>query len=250
MSNNPNQPNSNNNPSGNPTDLPGTVQSPNLNQPNLNQPQANQNLIIPHPSREAEDYALSLAGQLSQRNLNIERLEIKVDDKSVFKMRDGDLDKSTINNEQAELIKKALKDPAALKGTVKITQGSQVLLHVKNGRVLVDKARLTEQSAQVEVTSQKGLYDKYSQNVNSQGLQKTKEVSHNALKDGMDKKDVVDLLQNHDAGYSNLVQQSGQEQANNDLNKMVDLEAAKLKANHQQSSHQQQQLTTSKAVSP
>ena len=214
-----------------------------------NEVRNNNELSLEQPSREASDYALGLAGQLSQRNLNIDRLDIKVNGQRVFKMNDGDLEKSTINNEQAELIKKALKDPAALKGTVKITQGSQVLLHVKNGRVLVDKARLTEQSAQVEVTSQKGLYDKYSQNVNSQGLQKTKEVAHNALKDGMDKKDVVNLLQNHDAGYSNLVQQTGEEKAANDLSKIVDLEAAKLKTNNQKTSNKEPEVATSKGRS-
>ncbi len=209
----------------------------------------NNQLSLNQPSREASDYGLGLAGQLSQRNLNIDRLDIKVNGQSVFKMNDGELEKSTINNEQAELIKKALKDPAALKGTVKITQGSQVLLHVKNGRVLVDKARLTEQSAQVEVTSQKGLYDKYSQNVNSQGLQKTKEVAQNALKDGMDKKDVVNLLQNHDAASQDLLKQSGEEKGTQALNKIVDLEVTKLQSHQQQSSQKEPELATSKGRS-
>ncbi len=214
-----------------------------------NEVRNNNELSLEQPSREASDYALGLAGQLSQRNLNIDRLDIKVNGQSVFKMNDGDLEKSTINNEQAELIKKALKDPAALKGTVKITQGSQVLLHVKNGRILVDKARLTEQSAQVEVTSQKGLYDKYSQNVNSQGLQKTKEVAHNALKDGMDKKDVVNLLQNHDAASQDLLKQSGEEKGTQALNKIVDLEVTKLPSHQQQSSQPEPELATSKGRS-
>ena len=214
-----------------------------------NEVRNNNELSLEQPSREASDYALGLAGQLSQRNLNIDRLDIKVNGQSVFKMNDGDLEKSTINNEQAELIKKALKDPAALKGTVKITQGSQVLLHVKNGRVLVDKARLTEQSAQVEVTSQKGLYDKYSQNVNSQGLQKTKGVAHNALKDGMDTKDVVALLKNHDAASQDLLKQSGEEKGTQALNKIVDLEVTKLQSNQQQSSQPEPELATSKGRS-
>lgn len=214
-----------------------------------NEPTNNNELSLNQPSREASDYALGLAGQLSQRNLNIDRLDIKVDGQSVFKMNDGELEKSTINNEQAELIKKALKDPAALKGTVKITQGSQVLLHVKNGRVLVDKARLTEQSAQVEVTSQKGLYDKYSQNVNGEGLQKTKAVTNNALKDGMDKKEVVDLLKNHDTASQDLLKQSGEQKGTQAINKIVDLEAAKLQGNQQQSSNQEPELATSKRPS-
>lgn len=240
---------SNNNPNNNPNFPQGQPNQPPI-LTNPSNPQNNNQLVIAQPSREAEDFALELTTELSQKNLKIDRLDIKVDGQSVFKMRDGDLEKSTINNEQAELIKKALKDPAALKGTVKITQGSQVLLHVKNGRVLVDKARLTEQSAQVEVTSQKGLYDKYSQGLNSQGLDKTKDVAKNALSDGMEKEDVVDLLKNNDPASQNLINQSGEQKATQALNKMVDLEAAKLKTNNQQSSNQQQQLTTSKGVSP
>ena len=245
MSNNNDNPNSSPNPN-----LPQGEgdQTPIIT--NGSNPENNNQLVIEPPSREAEDFALELATDLSQKNMKIDRLDIKVDDKSVFKMNDGELEKSTINNEQAELIKKALKDPAALKGTVKITQGSQVLLHVKNGRVLVDKARLTEQSAQVEVTSQKGLYDKYSQGLNGQGLDKTKDVAKKALSDGMDKDDVVDLLKNNDSASQNLINQSGEQKGTQALNKMVDLEAAKLKTNNQQSSQQQQQLTTAKGISP
>jgi hypothetical protein len=185
-------------------------------------------------SREAEDYALGIAQMLDQRRLNIDRFQIDVNGQTVFKMRDGDLDtrNTKITNEHTELIKKALNDPAALNGSVKITQGNQVLLHVKDGRVITDAVGFTKQSAKIEVNTpdspSKGLYERFSKEVSGAGLQVTKDIATNALKAGISREQVFDLLKSHDPSYQKLAQDQGMKVADQTLEKMVDTAQAKL----------------------
>ncbi len=203
-------------------------------------------------SREAEDYALGLAQMLDQRRINVDRLQIDVNGQTVFKMRDGDIDSrnTSITSEQTELLKKALSDPAALNGSVKITQGNQVLLHVKDGRVLVDSAGLTKQSAKVEVKTpdspSEGLYERFSKDVNSSGLKATQEIAGNALKAGVEREQVVDVLKSQDPSYQKLTNERGEKVAERTLEQMVD--AAEVKLMQEKMPQQQQKSQEIKAA--
>lgn len=195
-------------------------------------------------SREAEDYSLSVVQMLDQRRLNVDRLQIDVNGKTVFKMRDWDINqrKTSITNEQTELIKKALSDPASLKGSVKISQGSQVLLHVKDGRVLIDGVGLSKQSAKIEVKTpdspSEGLYKRFSEGVNQNGLQTTQAIAANALKPRVKAEEVMGMLKAHDPSYQKLSRTQGEAGADRLLEKLV--EAAEVKLMQEQMPHQQQ----------
>lgn len=202
-------------------------------------------------SREAQDYALGIVQMLDQRRINVDRLQIDVNGQTIFKMRDGDIDarKTSINSEHTELIKKALNDPASLEGTVKITQGNQILLHIRDGRVLIDSAGLTKQSAKVEVNTpdfaSKGLYESFSKDVNSNGLQATKDIAANALKAGVKHEQVLDLLKAYDHSYQKLANSQGEKVAQRTLEKMVDsVQASQM----QQKMPQQQESQQVKAT--
>lgn len=205
-------------------------------------------------NREAEDYALGLVQSLDQRRLNVERLQIDVNGKTVFKMRDGDIDprNTSISNEHTELIKKALNDPASLKGSVKITQGNQVLLHVKDGRVLIDSAGLSKQSAKVDVKTPDSpslsSYEKHSKEVKSNGLQATSAIANSALKEGASETQVTEMLKAHDPGYQRLASTQGEAIANRTLQKIVTAAGAKLK-NEKKPPHQSEEINKAKSLS-
>ena len=143
-------------------------------------------------SAKAEEYALTLSQKLDLSRINIDRLQIKINDQVVFSMKNGDLDRkqTNISDKQAEMIKQALKDPGSFEGSMKITQGGKTLLHIKDGKVLIDSARLVEESAKVELNTPdpdtKEMYQKYSENVKNKGLAKTKQTAVNAFEDGVD----------------------------------------------------------------
>ncbi|CAA9564634.1 hypothetical protein AVDCRST_MAG81-943 [uncultured Synechococcales cyanobacterium] len=208
----------------------------------------------PKSSREAEDYALGIVQNLDQRRLNVDRLQIDVNGKTVFKMKDGDIDprNTSITNEQTELIKKALSDPAALKGPVKISQGNQVLLHFKDGRVLIDGVGLSKQSAKVEVKTpespSQGLYERFLEGVKPNGLQATKDIAANALKAGVKREQVLDMLKSHDPSYQKLTQAQGAKVAGQTFEKMVDAAEVKLMQEQMPQQQQSQQVKSSKSL--
>ena len=155
-------------------------------------------------------------------------------------MRDGDVARSTINDEQTELIEQALKDPASFKGSIKITNGSQVLLHVKNGQVLRDGLNLTKSSTKVEINSTPvDLYDKYSQNVESKGLKATKEIAVNALSDGVGFEQVKKMIESEDSAYQSLSASAGKDAASNTLDKIVTSASAAVKNRNTQAKSEQ-----------
>ncbi len=150
-------------------------------------------------------------------------------------MKNGDLDRkqTNISDKQAELIKQALNDPTSFEGSMKITQGSKVLLHIKDGKVLVDSARLVQQSAKVELNTPdlnaKQMYQKYSEGVKHEGLAKTKQTAINAFQDGVNREDVTRMLRTEDDGYKKLVSSAGEQLANKSLNQIVNSAIAKTK---------------------
>lgn len=193
-------------------------------------------------SREAEDYVLeNIVTALEQRRVDVNRLEINLDGRNIFKMRDGNIANSTINEGQMELIKQALNDPASFKGSMKITNGSQVLLHVNNGRVLRDGLNLTKTSTKVEINSAPAdLYDKYSQNVASIGLKATKEIAVKALSDGVSVERVKKMIESEDSAYQNLSASAGRNAASSTIDKIVTSAAAEVKIRNSSAKSQQQ----------
>lgn len=190
-----------------------------------------ENLPLKNSSSEAQDYVLeNIVTPLDQRRIDVDRLEINLNGQNIFKMRDGDVANSKITDNQAELIKQALNDPESFKGTVKITNGRQVLLHVKDGQVLRDGLNLTKSTTKVEISSSPSdLYAKYSQGVEQKGLKTTKQVAVNALSDGVSQQQVKDMIKSQDSGYQNLAASTGNNAANDTLDKIVTSAAAEVK---------------------
>ena len=187
--------------------------------------------LEPKGNPEAQDYILeNIVTALDQRRVDVDRLEISFNGQNIFKMRSGDVAKSTVTDSQTELIKQALNDPASFKGSIKITNGRQVLLHVKDGQVLRDGLNLTKSSTKVEINSAPAeLYDKYSQGVESKGLRATREVAVNALRSGVGQEQVKEIIKAKDLGYQNLAASTGINSANNTLDKIVRSAFAEVK---------------------
>lgn len=180
---------------------------------------------------EAQDYILeNIVTALDQRRVDVDRLEISFNGQNIFKMRSGDVAKSTVTDSQTELVKQALNDPASFKGSIKITNGRQVLLHVKDGQVLRDGLNLTKSSTKVEIKSANAdLYDKHSQGVESKGLRATREVAVNALTENVGQEQVKEIIKAKDLGYQNLAATAGINSANNTLDKIVRSALAEIK---------------------
>ncbi len=196
-------------------------------------------------SAKASEYALTLSQKLDQSRINIDRLQIKINDQVVFGMKNGDLDRkqTNISDQQAELIKQALNDPASFEGSMKITQGSKVLLHIKDGQVLIDSARLVEKSAKVELDvpdpDTKQMYEKYSENVTNKGLAKTKQTAVNAFEDGVSFEDISKMLKAEDPEYKKMLSSSNELKANKSLKQIVNSAIAQAKINSQAKSQSQ-----------
>ena len=180
---------------------------------------------------EAQDYILeNIVTALDQRRVDVDRLEISFNGQNIFKMRSGDVAKSTVTDSQTELVKQALNDPASFRGSIKITNGRQVLLHVKDGQILRDGLNLTKSSTKVEIKSANAdLYDKYSQGVESKGLRATKEVAVNALRSGVSIEQAKEIIIEKDYGYQNLAASAGRDSANNTLDKIIRSALAEVK---------------------
>ena len=200
-------------------------------------------------SQEAQNYVLeNIVTALDQRRIDVNRLEINLDGQNIFKMRDGDLAKSTITDQQAELIKQALNDSASFKGSIKITNGSQVLLQIKDGIVLRDSLGLTKSSTKVEINSAApALYDKYAQNITSKGLRATKDIAINALTDGVGQNQVKEMIKIRDPGYQNLASSAGEDAASTTLDKIVTSASAVVK--NQNSPAKSEQMRKAPAIS-
>ena len=199
-------------------------------------------------SREAQDYILeNIVTALDQRRIDVDRLQINFDGQNIFKMNKGNIAHSTVSDRQTELIKQALNDPASFKGSIKITNGSQVLLHVKDGQVLRDGLNLTKANTKVEISSAPGdLYDKHAENVKSKGLKATKDIAVNALMAGVEKEQVKEVIQSKDAAYANLQMNSGKKSADRALDKIIASADAEVKLRQQ---NRRQSLSKQPALS-
>ena len=185
--------------------------------------------------KEAQDYILeNIVTALDQRRIDVDRLQINLDGQNIFKMNQGDVANSTVTQEQTELIKQALNDPASFKGSLKITNGGQVLLHVKDGQVIRDGLNITKPNTKVEISSApEDLYDKYAENVNSKGLKATKDVASAALAAGIEPKQVKEIIESKDSAYADLQASSGKNSADRALNKIIASAEAEIKLKQQ-----------------
>ena len=202
-----------------------------------------------HSPPEAEDYALSVVQSLEQRGINVSRLGISVNGEPVFGMKDGDIDRSRteINGRQAELLRQALTDPASMKGSVKITQGSRVLVHIKDGQVLSDALGIVKESAKVDIKSpDEGSYQRYAQGVNELGLARSQQIALNAFKDGVSREEVVEMMKNHDPDYKDLIDKSGEKTAEITVVSQAEIESV-MQSQPAQSEQQSREITASKS---
>ncbi|HEY9826777.1 MAG TPA: hypothetical protein V6D19_15150, partial [Stenomitos sp.] len=182
--------------------------------------------------RETEDYALTVQQMLAQRGINTGRFQIHINEAVVFKMKEGNIERSKLTPDQTEAIKLALSDPAALKGTVKISQGGNILLHVKDGQVLVDSLGLVKPAAKVEVTTPQSpgelLYNNASKGVSAEGMRRTSEVVANAFRSGATKEQVMEMVKGHDPAYKEAVESKGQRAADKAFEQLVEHSQGKV----------------------
>ncbi|MEO1669245.1 MAG: hypothetical protein AAFR77_00450 [Cyanobacteria bacterium J06631_2] len=213
-------------------------------QKNTNEPQSSPNqsesedlTIESRKSEEAENYILeNIVTALDQRRVDVNQLQVNFDGQNIFKMDKGEIANSTVTNQQKDLIEQALNDPQSFKGSLKITNGSQVLLHVKDGQVLRDGLNLTKTSTKLEINSPSAdLYDKYAKNITSKGLQTTKDVAKNALADGISREETAQIIKSRDSSYRELSASTGQERADKTLNRIVASASAEIKNRRSQS---------------
>ena len=206
-----------------------------LPQPSINQPESENLTFEPKGSEEAENYILeNIVTALDQRRIDVNQLQINFDGQNIFKMNKGDVANSTVTNQQKELIEQALNDPASFKGSIKITNGGQVLLHVKDGQVIRDGLNITKPNTKVEISSAPGdLYDKHAESVNSRGLKATKDVAVNALAAGIEPKQVKEIIESKDSAYADLQASSGKNSADRALNKIIASAEAEIRLKQQ-----------------
>ncbi|MGL5719925.1 MAG: hypothetical protein ACRCYP_03925, partial [Alphaproteobacteria bacterium] len=201
--------------------------------------------IAQNASKENTQYINSLQQELSQKGIDIQRLEVFFDGKQQFKMKDYQIAKSDVSNEAIEMLKLARTDPANLEGEVMIKQGSKVLFHVKDGEVLIDALRLSEQAVTAKVTTPtKALWDKSSDGIRSSGLKQVQEVSEAAFKSGADFAQVSKMNESYNPEYSKMKDQLGSEAVEN----VIKSAEAKATVAMNPTESQQQTKTISKGI--
>lgn len=201
--------------------------------------------IAQNSSKENTQYINSLQQELSQKGIDIQRLEVFFDGKQQFKMKDYQIAKSDVSNEAIEMLKLARTDPANLEGEVMIKQGSKVLFHVKDGEVLIDALRLSEQAVTAKVTTPtKALWDKASDGIQSSGLKQVQEVSEAAFKSGANFSQVNKMNESYNPEYTKMKDQLGPEAVEN----VIKSAEAKATVAMNPTESQQQTKTISKGI--
>ena len=92
----------------------------------------------------------------------------------------------------------------------------------------------------------KEMYDRYSKDVKSKGLDKTRETAKNALQDGVSHENVTNMLKSQDSGYIMLTKTNTERLANKSLAQIVTNAQAQVKLSNLK---QQQKLSQEKASS-
>ncbi len=129
------------------------------------------------------------------------------------------------------------------------TQGSRVLVHIKDGRVLSDALGIVKESAKVDIKSKspdEGSYQRYSQGVNDLGLARSQQIALNAFKDGVSREQVVEMMKNHDPDYKDLIDKSGEKTAEITVVSQAEIESV-MQSQPAQTEQQSQEATVSKS---
>ena len=174
-------------------------------------------------SAEAQESIFDeVISKLDQRGVSVSDLSLTFDGKEALSYKDSSVTRQSLTDEQSRLLKSALNDPQNFAGSVTIKSGNRTLLKIENGQVIRDTIGLTSKSTKIEVeSSTRSLYEKYTQNLESKGLSKTKQVIQNALKDGMSEKQVKKIIRSEDDGYKNIKENNSPQEAETNLNKIV-----------------------------
>jgi hypothetical protein len=189
---------------------PATVGDQNPPTPPIKPSDAAEEALPPAKPLEivSDEYVLSVAQQLSQRGINIDRLQVDFGkDKAVFSMREGNLYGNRMTSEQVEMLRTALNDPANLKGTVRITQGGKTLVHVMDGKLIEDRLGIVKQAAKIEITPETPsqlLYQQASKGVESKGARRVEEIASNAFRSGANRQEVKEALKAHDETFKGM----------------------------------------------
>lgn len=118
--------------------------------------------------------------------------------------------------------------------------------------MLIDSVGISKQSAKVEVKTpdspSQGLYERFSEGVSRNGLQATQEVAANALRAGIQRDQVIDMLKAHDPSYQKLSHAQGETRADRLLEKMVEGAEVKLMQEQMPQQRQSHEVKASRSV--
>ena len=160
----------------------------------------------------------SVINRLEQRGVNIDTLSLRFDGQEALSYRNGDVNKQNLTDQQSELLKSALNDPQNFEGSVTIKSGNKTLLKIENGQVTRDAVGLTSKATTLSVESP---YQKYSKESTKQGLERTKEVLSNIIKDGIPQDKAKEIIStSQDPGYKDLKENTGQANADKVLDNL------------------------------
>jgi hypothetical protein len=154
--------------------------------------------------RVASDYFQALASELGGRNLNTEKMKIFFNDQEIFRLQDGQPDPNITIAKMAHMkaFQEALSDPQNFKGSLEIRQGNKLLLSIKDGQVYdpmkkvaeLLNVKVTAPSQSIPETTTQGFYKRYSQGVQTNGLQGAAEIAKNAINAGHSQNEVLSML--------------------------------------------------------
>ncbi|NJM67953.1 MAG: hypothetical protein HC851_20960 [Acaryochloris sp. RU_4_1] len=214
---------------------------------------------IDQSSESAQDYVLkNIVDKLTAARMNTDRMEIRYNGKKIFQMNGAEIDKSTsITDGQAEQLKQALQDPAAFGGNLLIKQGDQILVHIKEGRIIRNPAGLAQQPATIELETKdqiqqsqstpqspsEALWQKYGANQKGDftGLSKAAKL---AAQDGVSHKDIQSML-----AQSNQLKQFSATQGNEKADSLARKTTQKAFADIARENRPQQQQSQSQQQS-
>lgn len=180
--------------------------------------------------------------KLEQRGLDIDSLSLKFDGEEALSYKNGDVQNNFLTESQSDLLQSALQDPQNFQGSVTIKSGNRTILKIENGQVTRDSMRLTSKSMKLDVESgEKKLYDKYSKDVSSVGMEKSKDVVVGAIKDGVSRDDAKKMIRSQDKGFKDMAEKQGQEPAEKALNGIVNKAVSQAKLQESQPSKDQGQ---------
>lgn len=137
---------------------------------------------------------------------------------------------SKINNQQIETIFKRLPSDRI---SPEASQFAQELLNYNQSQLLSLKKQLDIANQPLDV-----LYQRYAQNVDSLGLQRSKDIAQNALRDGVKPEKVAQILNNYDSSYQSLSRRNGGKKAQKLIIKKAQIDLA-LEGSSQQELSQQ-----------